>query len=313
MKSKIMTAKEAVAKYIHDGSTVFIGGFFHAISYSITHELIRQNKKNLTICQSAFNEHADQLIGSGCVDRMISSYAWMEIFGPLYCFRRAMEKGIPNKLQMEDYTNFAMTVMFLAGALGIPYIPINSMKGSDMMNYSQWMGDQKVKRVEDPFSSGNSHAVVPALNPDVGYFHAQRADEEGNVQLWGVLGDAPWSVRACKTVIVTVEEVVSREVIGRDPNRTIVPAHKVSAVIKEPFAAHPKNTQGYYNVDRDFIFNYINMSRTQETWREFMDEWVFGVSDRQEYIEKYIGKYGRSQFNNLKACEMHSDTINYGY
>lgn len=313
MDSKVMSAQEAVSKFIHDGTTVFIGGFFHAISYAITHEIIRQKKKNLTICQSSFNEHADQLVGAGCIDKIISSYCWMEIFGPLYCFRRAMEKSIPHKIQMEDYSNFAMTVRFLAGALGIPYMPLNSLKGSDMMNYSQWMGDNKVKLREDPFGSGVSHALVPALKPDVGYFHAQQADEEGNVQLWGVLGDAPWSVRACETVIVTVEKIVSRETIGKDPNRTILPAYKVSAVIEEPFAAHPKNTQGFYNVDRDFIFEYIKMSKNEDTWKTFMDEWVYGVANREEYKNKYISKFGLDRFDGLKAMKMQSNSVNYGY
>lgn len=311
--SKVMTSKEAVSKFIEDGMTVFVGGFFHAISYAITHEIIRQQKKNLTICQSSFNDHADQLIGAGCVDRIISSYVWMEVFGPLYCFRRAMEKGIPNKVEMEDYSNFAMTARFLAGALGIPYMPLNSLKGSDMMNYSQWMGENKVKLLDDPFGSGISHALVPALKPEIGYLHAQRADEEGNVQMWGILGDAPWSVRACDKVIVSVEEIVSREVIGRDPNRTILPAYKVVAVIEEPFGAHPKNTQGYYDVDRDFIFKYINMAKSETTWKEFMDEWVYGVSNREKYIEKFIKQYGIKRFMNLKATDMQSGSVNYGY
>ena len=134
--SKVMTAQEAVSKFIGDGMTVGVGGFFHSISYALTHEIIRQQKRHLTICQPSFNDHADQMIGAGCVDRIISSYVWMEVFGPLYCFRRAMEKGIPHKIEMEDYTNFAVMARYLAGSLGIPYIPLHSMKGSDMMNYS---------------------------------------------------------------------------------------------------------------------------------------------------------------------------------
>ncbi len=311
--SKVMTSKEAVSKFIQDGMTVFVGGFFHAISYGITHEIIRQGKKHLTICQSSFNEHADQLIGSGCVDRVISSYVGMEIFGYLSCWRRAMEKGIPHPIEVEDYSNFSMTARFLAGALGIPYIPVNSLKGTDMMTHSRWMGENKVKLMEDPFGSGASHALVPALKPEVGYFHAQRADREGNVQMWGILGDAPWSLRACEKVIVSVEEVVSREDIGKDPNRTILPAYKVVAVVEEPFGAHPKNTQGYYDVDRDFIYEYVRASKNPDTWKAFMDEWVYGVSDRVEYIEKYIRKFGYRRFAKLKARNMRSESVNYGY
>jgi glutaconate CoA-transferase, subunit A len=311
--SKVVTAKEAVSKFIQDGMTMAIGSFFHTIAYDITHEIIRQEKKHLTICAPSFNEHADQMIGAGCVDRIESSYVWMEVFGPLYCFRRAMEKGIPHKIEMEDYTNFAMTARLLAGALGIPYVPVHSMKGSDMMNYSSWKGENKVKLLQDPFGSGVEHALVPALTPDIGYIHAQRSDEEGNFQLWGILGDAPFSMRACKQVIVSVEEIVSRDVIGRDPNRTVLPGYKVAAVVEAPFGSHPKNCQGYYGVDRDFIFKYIRESRTEEGWKKFMDEWVFGVADRTEYLKKYVDTFGMKKFMGLKAKDMSSGSVNYGY
>jgi glutaconate CoA-transferase subunit A len=311
--SKVMTAKEAVSKFIQDGTTMAIGSFFHTIAYDITHEIIRQEKKHLTICAPSFNDHADQMIGAGCVDRIESSYVWMEVFGPLYCFRRAMEKGIPHKIEMEDYTNFAMTVRLLAGSLGIPYVPVHSMKGSDMINYSSWRGENKVKLLQDPFGSGVAHALVPALNPDIGYIHAQRSDEEGNFQMWGILGDAPFSMRACKNVIVSVEEVVSRDVIGRDPNRTVLPGYKVVAVVEAPFGSHPKNCQGYYGVDRDFIFKYIRESQTEEGWKKFMDEWVFGVADRTEYLKKYIDTFGMKKFMDLRAKDMSSSSVNYGY
>ena len=168
-KSKIMTAQEVVSKFISDGMTVGIGGFFHSPSYSITHEIIRQKKAHLTICQPSFNEHADQMIGAGCVDRIVSSYVWMEVFGPLYCFRRAMEKEIPHKIEMEDYTNFAVMARYLAGSLGVPYIPIHSMKGSDMMKYRAWEGEKKAIQMKDPFGSGHDHVLVPALKPDRGF------------------------------------------------------------------------------------------------------------------------------------------------
>lgn len=312
-ESKVMTAKEAVSRFIQDGANVAISSFFHTIAYDITHEIIRQGKKHLTICAPSFNEHADQLIGAGCVDRIVSSYVWMEVFGPLSCFRRAMEKGIPHKIEMEDYSNFTMVARLMAGAMGFPYIPVNSLKGSDMMKYSSWMGDNKVKLMEDPFGSGFEHALVPALTPDVGYLHAQRADEEGNVQLWGILGDNPYSMRASKKVIVSVEEIVGRDVIGRDPNRTIIPGYKVVAVVESPFGSHPKNSQGYYGADKDFIFKYVRESRTEEGWKKFMDEWVYGVADRTEYLKKYVDTFGMQKFLDLKASNMDSGSVNYGY
>lgn len=311
--SKVMTAKEAVAKFIDDGATVMVGGFFHSISYVFTHEIIRQQKKGLTVCAASFNEHVDQLIGAGCVDRMDTSYVGVEVFGACDCFRRAVEKGLPHKIEIEEYTNFAMMARFLAGALGIPYIPINSMKGSDLLKYTAWMGDNKFKLMQDPFGSGFEHVLVPALQPDIGYFHVQRADEEGNCQMWGILGDAPWSERACKKVIVSCEEIVTREDIGRDPNRTILPGYKVAAVVHAPFGAHPKHCQGCYDVDRPFISKYIKGSKTVEGWKKFMDEWVYGVSDRAEYLKKYVDTFGMQKFLDLKARDISSSSVNYGF
>jgi glutaconate CoA-transferase subunit A len=311
--SKLLTAKEAVSRFINDGDTVTIGGFFHAVPHSLTQEIIRQGKKNLTICGSSMNEQADQLIGAGCVDRMVTSYAWLEVYGPLYCMRRSVENNVPHRVHIEDYSNFAMTIRFMAGALGVPYMPLNSIKGSDMVTHSDWMKDGKLKILDDPFGSGVQHALVPALRPDVGYMHAQRADTEGNVQMWGILGDAPWSLRACKKIVVSVEEIVSREEIGRDPNRTILPGYRVSAVVEEPFGAHPKHTQGFYREDRDFIFEYVKRSKLETDWLEYMDEWVYGVSDRTEYIEKYIKKYGFEKFMTLQAKNMNSCSVDYGY
>lgn len=312
-KSKVMTAKEAVSEFIRDGETVSVGGFFHLTSNALTHEVIRQGKKHLTICSSSFNEHADQLIGAGCVDRMITSYLWLEVFGPCYCYRRSIEKAIPHKIELEEYSNFSMVVRFMAGALGIPYVPLNCLKGSDMMSHWGWTGENKVKLLQDPFGSGVEHAIVPALTPDVGYFHAQRADEEGNVQVWGNLADGPWGFRACKKVIVSVEEIVGRSEIGKDPNRTIVPAHKVAAVVEIPYGAHPKQSQGFYKEDRDFLFYYVDQSRKPEDWEKFMDEWVYGVGDRTEYIEKYIKEFGFKKFMDLRASSMQSYSVNYGY
>ncbi len=311
--SKVMTAQEAVSRFVADGMTVAVGGFVHAISYALTHEIIRQQKRHLTICQPSFNEPGDQMIGAGCVDRIISSYVGMETFGPTHCFKRAIEKSIPHKVEIEDYTNFSVMVKYLAGALGIPYIPINSMKGSDLMNYSAWMGKNKVKLVQDPFQLGKEYAAVKALTPDIGYFHVQRADEHGNCQMWGITGDSPWSMRACKQVIVSCEEIVDHDVIGRDPNRTILHGYKVVAVVEAPFGAHPKHTQGYYNLDRDFIFKYVHESQDLEEWRKFMDEWVYGVSDRSDYLKKYINVYGMNKFLGLKAKDISSSSVNYGF
>jgi len=312
LNNKVMTAKDAVSQYIKDGDVVYIGGFAANISYALTHEIIRQKKKDLTIVTSSFNEHGDQLVGAGCVSRIETSYFWMEVFGQCSCFRRAAEKSIPHSVQIEEYSNFAMVARFMAGALGIPYVPLNAIKGSDLAEQTAWKGDKKLKIMSDPFGSGTVHALVPALQPDIAIVHAHRSDENGNLQIWGQVGDIPWGAKASRTVIATVEEVVDGDVIKHDPNRTCIPDFMVSAIVPEPFASHPKPVQGYYNVDRDFIFNYIKLAKTEEGLKEFMDEWVYGVKDRTEYIEKFIKKYGWQRFQGLKSSQYSAASVNYG-
>lgn len=307
-----MTAAEAVSQFVKDGDVLYIGGFAANISYALTHEIIRQKKKDLTIVTSSFNEHGDQLVGAGCVTRIETSYFWMEVFGQCSCFRRAMEKQIPHPVEIEEYSNFAMLARLMAGSLGIPYVPLNSLKGSDLVTHSAWRGDNKLKVVEDPFGSGVVHALVPALKPDVAIVHAHRSDDRGNLQIWGQQGDISWGARASRTVIASVEEVVDSQVIKHDPNRTVVPDFMVSAVVSEPFASHPKPVQGYYNADREFIFDYIKSSKTEAGWQAFMDEWVYGVKDRAEYIEKLIQKYGYLRLQGLKSVDYKSASVNYG-
>ncbi|NPV93240.1 MAG: CoA transferase subunit A [Firmicutes bacterium] len=309
---KVMDAATAVSKYIKDGDVVYLGGFAANISYALIHEIIRQKKKNLTIVTSSFNEHGDQLIGAGCVSRVVTSYFWMEVFGQCYSFRRSLEKGIPQPLEIEDYSNFSMTMRLWAGAMGIPYVPVNSIKGSDIAKHTSWMGENKVHIAEDPFSSGTIHALVPALKPDLAILHCHRSDNRGNLQIWGQLGDIPWGARASRTVIATVEEVVDSDVVKHDPNRTCVPEFMVSAVVPEPWASHPKPVQGYYDVDRDFIFKYINASKTEAGLQDYFDKWIYGVKDRTEYLEKFIKEYGLQRLQNLKSKQYASFSVNYG-
>ena len=313
MLNKVMNAFQAVSQFVKDGDVLYIGGFAANISYALLHEIIRQNKKGLTIVTASFNEHADQLIGAGCISRLVTSYCWMEVYGQCHSFRRAIEKGIPHPIEIEDYTNFSMTMRLWAGAVGVPFVPVNSIKGSDIPRYSSWMGENKVKIIKDPFGSEIPYALVPALKPDVAIVHGHRADVRGNVQLWGQLGDIPWGANASRTVIASVEEVVDSEVIKHDPNRTYVPEFRVSAIVPEPWGSHPKPVQGYYDVDKQFIFDYINASKTIDGWQGYMDKWVYGVKDRTEYIEKIIQNFGLKHLQQLRAKLYASSTVNYGY
>ena len=186
------------------------------------------------------------------------------------------------------------------------------MAGSDLMNVKSFMGENKYKVIESPFD-GKKTVLVPALNPDVAIVHVQQADENGNAQMWGIGGDCQVGANAARKVIVTCERIVSREVIGKDPSRTIVPDFKVAAVVEEPFGAHPGYTPGFYDVDFMFGNLYKNASSTEEAFKEFMDEWVYGCDTRAKYIEHYIKKFGYKTYQNLMAEFDYSYPVSYSY
>jgi glutaconate CoA-transferase subunit A len=154
---------------------------------------------------------------------------------------------------------------------------------------------------------------VPALNPDVAIVHVQQSDETGNAQMWGIGGDCKYGANAAKKVIVTCERIVSREVIGKDPSRTIVASPKVVAVVEEPFGSHPGYTPGFYDVDFPFGEVYRDASNTPEGFKKFLDEWVYGIKDRTHYISHYIERFGYEAFRNLQAEFDYSYPVSYAY
>jgi glutaconate CoA-transferase subunit A len=166
--------------------------------------------------------------------------------------------------------------------------------------------------IDSPFD-GKPTMLVPALNPDVAIIHVQQADESGNAQIWGIGGDCKVGANAAKKVIISCERIVSRETIGKDPSRTIVPSFKVAAVIEEPFGAHPGYTPGFYDVDFGFGYQYQQASNTVEGFEEFLKEWVYDLADRNAYIQHYIEKFGYDTFNKLKADFDYSYPVSYSY
>jgi len=310
--SKLMSIKEAVGRFVPDGAFVYIGGYICRPPFSVIHEIIRQKKENLTVTRSNAADGFDMLIGAGCVDRFISTFLSLGLYGLARCYRRSIEKGIPHKIELEEYTNLSLPMMFLAGSLGMPFVPVKDMAGTDLLNVKSFMGDDKYKLINSPFD-GSPTLLVPALKPDVGIIHVQQADENGNAQIWGIGGDCQWGANASKKVIVSAERIVSRDVIGLDPSRTIVPDFKVVAVVEDPFGAHPGYTPGFYDVDFVFGSLYQQASNTVEGFEAFLDEWVFGVEDRDGYIQHYIEKFGHAQFKKLHAAFGYSPSVSYEY
>ncbi len=292
--------KEAVAAHVRDGDVVVIEGFTHLISFAAGHEIIRQKKKNLTLARLTPDLIYDQMIQAGVAKKMIFSWAGNPGVGSLHAFRRAVEAKPPT-LQIEEYSHFGMVARLSAGAANLPFWPLRNYAGTDIPK-----ANPLIKTVDCPYT-GEKLATVPALRPDVTIVHAQRADKSGNVQIWGLLGVQKEAAFASKRVIVVVEELVEESVIRQDPNRTLIPGLQVDAVVVEPWGAHPSYAQGYYDRDNDFYVAWDKIAREETTFKQYLDEFVYGVKDRTEYMKKQPGLAG------LKAKDQICAGVNYGY
>jgi glutaconate CoA-transferase subunit A len=294
--------REAIAELVHDGASVAIEGFTHLICFAAGHEIIRQRKRDLILCRLTPDLIYDQMVAAGCARKLIFSYLGNPGVGSLHAIRRAVEKGVPAPLELEEYTHFGMTARYIAGAAGLPFYPLRSFAGSDLPRVNPL-----IRQVEDPYGSG-AVFVVPPLNPDVAIIHVQRADTEGNAQIWGLLGVQIEAAFAARHVIVVAEEIVDEAVIRADPNRTVIPDLIVDAVVHEPFGAHPSYVQGYYDRDTEAYIAWDTISREHETLLQWLDEWVYGLSGRAEYV----AKLGSQVWKRLKPGDAWSGQVNYG-
>jgi len=310
--SKVVSMKEAISQHVSDGAFVYLGGYICRPPSAAIHEIIRQGIKDLTVTRSNAADDFDMLIGVGAVRRFIATFLSLGVYGLGRCYRRSLEKGIPHKIEVEEYTNLSLPMMLLAGAMGMPFVPTADMAGSDLLKIRSFMGGNKYRQIESPFD-GRPVVLVPALTPDVGIIHVQQADEDGNAQIWGIGGDCQVGAMASKKVIVTCERVVSRETIGKDPSRTIVPAFKVAAVVEEPFGAHPGYTPGFYDVDFGVGYLYQQASNTVEGFEAFVKEWVLDLPDRTAYIQHYIQRFGYAGFKKLQAKFDYGYPVSYAY
>jgi len=302
MASKLLSMREAIARYVHDGETLAIEGFTASICFAAAHEIIRQGRRELTLCRLTPDLVYDQMVAAGCARKLVFSYLGNPGVGSLHCIRRAVEKGIPHPIEIEEYSHFGMIGRYLAGASHLPFFPLRSFLGSDLPEVNHL-----IRFVDDPYYEGKI-AVVPPLNPDVTIIQAQRCDILGNTQMWGILGAQKEAALAARRLVVVVEEVVDEEVIRADPNRTIIHAVAVDAVVHEPFGAHPSYVQGYYDRDNEFYLQWENLSRDAAAVERWLEEWVFGVKDWKGYIAKITDE----GWAKLKPAELLAGPINYG-
>ena len=300
-RGKLASMRDAIAAHVHDGDTLVIDGFTHLICFAAGHEIIRQRRRDLVLCRLTPDLVYDQMIAAGCARKLVFSWAGNPGAGSLFAFRRAAEgKGPP--LELEEYSHFGMVARFSAGAAKLPFWPLRDYAGTDLPRVNP-----QIRTVTCPFT-GESLAAVPALTPDVAIVHVQRADANGNAQVWGLLGTQKEAAFAAQRVIVVAEEIVSEDVIRADPNRTLIPGLIVHAVVHEPWGAHPSYAQGFYDRDNDFYVSWESIARDERGVHAWLDEWVYGVPDRTAYLERQPGVRER-----LAATARMSAGVNYGF
>ncbi len=279
--SKLVQMEEAIARHVPSGSMVLMGAQLEQmIPFSAGHEIIRQGRRDLTLVGPISDILFDQMIGAGCVSRVMAAWVGNVSAGVGYCLRRAVEQGVPRRIEMVDYSNFTVALALHAGALGVPFMPTYSTMGSDLLKKNG-----NLREFPSPVNE-EKLVAVRALRPDVAIIQVQRADERGNAHLWGSLGVAVDGARAARKVIVVAEEIVSPEVIASDPNRTLIPGFLVAAVVPEPWGAHPSPVQGYYGRDHAFFHQYHEQSQRIEDFENWLTRWVLGLPDRREYMNQ---------------------------
>jgi glutaconate CoA-transferase subunit A len=276
-----MTMREAIARFVPDGTSICLNTALEAlIPFAAGHELIRQRRRDLTLIGPISDMLFDQLIGAGCVRRIIAAWVGNVSAGLGHNYRRAAEKGVPAPIEVEDHSNLTMAFALQAGALGIPYLPVRSLLGTGLLD-----SNPTFKRGTDPWS-GDPLLLVPALVPDVAILHVQRADEEGRAHVWGTLGVTRPAALAARRVILVAEAIVPRENILSDPNLVLTPEIKVVAVVHQPLGAFPSPVQGYYARHHDSFHRFHDESRTVEGFRRWLEHWVLGVEDWEGFLAR---------------------------
>src|SRR5205814_5598898 len=308
---KLRSMPDAMAELVPDGASVALGlQMEQMIPFAAGHEIIRQKKRGLTLIGPISDILFDQMIGAGCVEQVIAAWIGNVMMGSAYIFRRAVEQ---DGMRVFNMTNFSVALALQAGAMGVPFLPTRTALGSDVAR-----GNPFFVEMEDPFGgrpeargarreegqsqqqrrqdaaapAGETPALpsrlhaVRALVPDVAVVHVQRADAEGNAHCWGNFGVMIEAVRAAKRVIVCAEEIVDPEVIGSDPNRTVISGFLVNAVVECRYGAHPSPVQGYYKRDDAFFRQYHEQTKTKADSDDWLDRWVYGLEDRAAYMNQ---------------------------
>ena len=287
---KVMTEAEAISRFVYDGC--YIGTELYGTvrcPMSLVREVVRQGKKDLRVAGQGVTE-LDLWLGAGLVKKLDLTYIGLEVYGTSRALRRAVESGQVESVV--EWSNGGITWRFKAAAMGVPFIPVRAMLGSDTFRYSA------AKVVECPFT-GQKICLLPALILDVALIHVSRADKYGNAQIDGISGFAFEMSRACKRLIISAEEIVDSEEVRRHPDRTIIPYYLVDAVVHAPFGSHPGEMVYCYARDERQLREWVEASKTEEGTRVYLDKYVHRVANHQEYLELI----GQERLEQLRAEE----------
>ncbi len=294
MSGKVKPLAEVV-RTVPPGAHIALGGFATSRNpIAFVHELIRQNKNDLTLSQCVMGMDTDLLVGAGLVRRLIVGGGSLDRFGLVQCVNRARESGT---VQSIDSTSLSVCFGYLAGALGISFIPIKSMLASEMLERLLRDAPEYLRLGTCPFT-GEAYVFLRALTPDVAVVHVQVADSEGNCRIRGPRWENEEQAKAARRVVVITEELVSTDEIRREPERTVIPGHRVEAVVHQPYGAHPTAVFGCYDYDAEHLTQYVEQTKTAEGTEAYLRTYIRGTQDHRAYLEK-VG--GERKLNLLKA------------
>ena len=302
MTDKVASLHDAIATLVRDGDTVAIEGFTHLISFAAGHEIIRQRRRDLTLCRLTPDIIYDQMVAAGVARKLVFSWMGNPGVGSLHAIRRRIEHADPAPIEIEEYSHFGMVCRYTAGAAGLPFFPLRSYEGSDLPG-----ANPRIVPVASPYGEETVYAVPP-LNPDVTIIAVQRATPAGDAQVWGLTGCQQEAAFAAERVIVVCEELVEGGVVRADPNRTLVPGVVVDAVVVAPRGCHPSYAQGYYDRDNAFYLAWDGISRDPAALEQWLDEWVFAPADHAGYA----ARVGEARWRELTPAPAPSGPVDYG-
>jgi glutaconate CoA-transferase subunit A len=281
IEDKRITLKEAV-NLVSDGSHLFWGGFgFQRPPMAFAHELVRQKKRNLTIYTCGSEMDIDILSGACVVSRFELAFFAIEGIGLVPNIQRRIREGA---IEIEDYSNLAMALRFLGGALGVPFMPLKSMLGTDLLAKTRFR-TKKAEVMNCPFT-GEKVVLVPSVRPDFSIVHVSRVDNEGNAQIDGIRGEDIEGARAGKKLIVMAEEIVDTEFIRAQPDQTVIPNIYVSHVVECPWGSYPMMVYNYYDYDMEHVRAYYDQCKTEEGWQKYCQDYITSFNNHEEFLQK---------------------------